>query len=183
MKLQIVYLSLATPWSYWAYEAISSDHLVREILLPSCPRYPPRGGIICRGSVLQASHCEQVQAAVLQPQPAGPAFWWTPVRFGSVQFSAVPLPTNTAAPTELLQPDAIKVVLNAPSSILKQSRGCALAPLWSAPLKRASADSSGGPWPVVYIPRSVLNSRGGRRGHRDGDVPAAFPCVTWMFMF
>ena len=38
---------------------------------------------------MQASHCEQVQAAVLQPQPAGPAFWWTPVRFGSVQCRAI----------------------------------------------------------------------------------------------
>ena len=98
-KLEIVYLSLSAPWSYWAYEAISSDILS---LWGYLPRLPPRAELFaevqfCRRHIVSRfrSRFFNRRSCILVDTSS--------VRFGSVQ--CVPLPTNTATPTEL-QPDA-----------------------------------------------------------------------------
>jgi len=133
MKLQIVYLSLATPWSYWAYEAISSDHLVREILLPSCPRYPQEAALFaevqfCRRHIVSRfrSRFFNRRSCILVDTSS--------VRFGSVQCRAIANQhgsTNRATTTGCHQSSIKRVLIHFDT----KPCGCALAPLWSAPLK------------------------------------------------
>ena len=126
-KLEIVYLSLSAPWSYWAYEAISSDILS---LWGYLPRLPPRAELFaevqfCRRHIVSRfrSRFFNRRSCILVDTSS--------VRFGSVRAIANQHGNTNRTTTGCHQSSIKRVLIHFDT----KPCGCALAPLWSAPLK------------------------------------------------